>query len=67
MIDQPKSAPMNYDGLMQANLTRVFGERDAGRRIEAIRELYVEDAVLHEPHASVNGHAAISAAVTALL
>lgn len=68
MIDQHKStAPIDYDGLMQANLARVFGERDAGRRIEAIRELYSEDAVLHEPHASVNGHAAISDAVTALL
>ena len=67
MINQPKSAPINYDGLMQANLARVFGERDAGRRIEAIRELYAEDAVLHEPHASVSGHAAISEAVSALL
>ncbi len=67
MIDQPKSAPINYDGLMQANLSRVFSERDAVRRIDAIRELYAEDAVLHEPHASVKGHAAISEAVTALL
>lgn len=60
-------APINYDGLMQANLARVFGERDAGRRIEAIRELYAEDVVLYEPHASANGYAAISEAVTALL
>jgi len=75
MIDQQKStshratpeAPIDYDRLMQANLARVFGERDPGRRIEAIRELYGEDAVLHEPHASVRGHAAISEAVTALL
>lgn len=67
MIDKPKSAPINYDGLMQANLAWVFGERDAGRRIEAILELYAEDAVLHEPHASAKGHAAISEAVTALL
>ncbi|MBI3528500.1 MAG: nuclear transport factor 2 family protein [Betaproteobacteria bacterium] len=67
MINRPKSTLINYDGLMQANLARVFGERDAGRRIGAIRELYAEDAVLHEPHASVNGHAAISEAVTALL
>ena len=52
---------------MQANLFRVFCERDAGRRIEAIRELYAEDAVLNEPHASAKGHAAISEAVTALL
>jgi hypothetical protein len=68
MIDQRKSAaPIDYDGLMQANLARVFGERDAGRRIEAIRELYAEDAVLHEPDASATGHAGISEAVTALL
>jgi nicotinamidase-related amidase len=68
MIDKWKSAaPVNYDGLMQANLARVFGERDAERRIEAIRELYAEDAVLNEPHASAKGHAAISEAVSALL
>ena len=52
---------------MRANLVRVFGERDAVRRIEAIRELYAEDAVLHEPQASASGHAAISGAVSALL
>jgi hypothetical protein len=52
---------------MQANLMRVFNERDAGRRIVAIRELYADDAVLYEPEASAKGHAAISDAVTALL
>ncbi|MBC8141399.1 MAG: nuclear transport factor 2 family protein [Armatimonadetes bacterium] len=69
MINQPESieAPINYDGLMQANLARVFSERDAGLRIEAIRELYAEDAVLYEPHTSAKGHAAISEAVTSLL
>jgi hypothetical protein len=67
MIDQPTDAPIDYDGLMQANLARVFGERDAGRRIAAIRELYAKDAVLHEPQASAYGHAAISKAVTELL
>ncbi|HEY3047425.1 MAG TPA: nuclear transport factor 2 family protein [Polaromonas sp.] len=61
------AALIDYDGLMQANLELVFGEHDAGRRIEAIRELYAEDAVLNEPHASAKGHAAISEAVTALL
>ncbi|UUZ71170.1 nuclear transport factor 2 family protein [Polaromonas sp. P1(28)-8] len=60
-------APVNYDGVLQANLERVFGEHDADRRIEAIRELYAEGAVLYEPHASVSGHAAISEAVTVLL
>lgn len=63
MTTQPQSAaPLDYEGLMQVNLFRVFSERDAGRRIEAIRELYAEDAVLNEPHASAKGHAAISRA-----
>lgn len=66
-INPTPETPINYDGMMQANLARVFGEREAGRRMEAIRELYAEDAVLNEPHASVTGHAAISEAVTALL
>lgn len=58
---------MDYEKIMQANLERVFGERDASRRIVAIRELYVEDAELHEPQRSVQGHDAISQAVTELL
>jgi hypothetical protein len=52
---------------MKANLIHVFGERDAGRRIEAIRELYAEDAVLYEPDALASGHDAICEAVTTLL
>jgi hypothetical protein len=64
---QPKSKPIDYDGLMQANLARVFGEHDAGKRLKAIRELYAEDAVLNEPDASAKGHAAINEAVTSLL
>lgn len=67
MRHQPRSNPVNYDGLMQANLTRVFGEHDADRRIKAIRELYAEDAVLNEPHDSAQGHSAINEAVTSLL
>src|SRR6202162_462267 len=67
MTQQPKSEAIDYNRLMQANLTRVFNERDAGQRIVAIRDLYAEDAVLHEPDASAKGHAAISEAVTALL
>jgi hypothetical protein len=30
---------VDYDGLLQANLNRVFGERDAEKRITAIRDL----------------------------
>jgi hypothetical protein len=58
---------LDYDRLMQANLARVFGERDPGKRAVAIGELYAEHAVLNEPQTSVTGHAAISKAVTALL
>jgi hypothetical protein len=57
----------DYDGLLQANLMRVFNEHDPERRMTALRELYAEDAVLYEPQASVRGHAAISAAVSSLL
>jgi predicted SnoaL-like aldol condensation-catalyzing enzyme len=60
-------ADLDYDALMQANLRRVFGERNAGRRMDAIAELYAEDATLHEPHASAEGHVAICDAVSALL
>ena len=58
---------IDYDSRMQANLMRVFGERDAERRGVAIRELYAEDAVLYEPDTSATGHAAINQAVEALL
>jgi predicted SnoaL-like aldol condensation-catalyzing enzyme len=58
---------IDFDRLMQANLVSVFGEPDPARRIVAVRELYADNAVLHEPHASVTGHAAISDAVTQLL
>ncbi|ATU92523.1 nuclear transport factor 2 family protein [Phyllobacterium zundukense] len=58
---------IDYDSPMQANLAQVFGERDASRRTNAIAEIYADDAVLHEPHASAAGHAAISRAVDALL
>lgn len=62
------SKTIDYDGLMQANLARVFGERDASRRMTAIAELYAGDATLYEPpDASATGHAAINQAVQALL
>ena len=58
---------VDYDRLMKANLFTVFSERNEERRRQAIRELYTEDAALHEPHASVRGHAAICDAVGGLL
>jgi hypothetical protein len=59
--------PLDYEGLMQANLTRVFGERDTSRRLKAIEELYAPDAALYEPDSTATGHAAISQAVATLL
>ena len=59
---------IDYDDLMQANLARVFGERDASRRMQAIAKLYAGDATLYEPpDASATGHVAINEAVEALL
>jgi SnoaL-like domain len=67
MSNRP-GASIDYDRLMQANLASVFNERDGGKRIRAIGELYAEDAVLHEPpDTAAEGHAAISEAVTRLL
>lgn len=63
-----QSSTIDYDRLMRANLASVFNERDAGKRIDAIGELYTENAVLYEPpDTAAAGHAAISEAVTHLL
>lgn len=58
---------LDCDKLMQANLARVFNERDPAKRIDAIGELYAQDTVLYEPDTSVTGHASISDTVAALL
>jgi predicted SnoaL-like aldol condensation-catalyzing enzyme len=57
----------DYDGLLRANLTRVFGERRRAERRLAIAELYDPDAELYEPDGVATGHAAIDDAVEALL
>src|ERR1700681_4353170 len=62
-----RAESIDYNGLMQADLARVFGEHDASRRMNAIAEIYANDATLHEPHASATGHAAICRAVETLL
>ncbi|MDI4238627.1 NAD(P)H-dependent oxidoreductase [Bradyrhizobium sp. Arg237L] len=66
-IASSSETSIDYDAMMQPNLARVFGEHDPSRRIKAIRELYDEDAELHEPQRSVRGHDAISQAVAELL
>ena len=59
--------PLNFDALMRANLTRVFGERDRTRRRAALEELYTADAKLYEPDHVFTGRDAINGAVDALI
>src|SRR5258705_7579487 len=55
------------DELMQANIVRVFNERDPGRRRIALGELYSEGAILYDPETVATGWDAISQAVEDLL
>lgn len=55
------------DGLMQANVRRVFNERNSDRRLAALGELYTEDAILYDPETVAVGQKAISKAVDTLL
>ena len=55
------------DELMQANIVRVFNERDPDRRRMALSELYSEGAVLYDPETVATGWGAISRAVEDLL
>ena len=48
------------DHLLRSNLQRVFNERDAEKRAEALSELFVAEPVMYEPTAIVVGQAAIS-------
>jgi ketosteroid isomerase-like protein len=45
--------------LMLRNLSEVFGERDSGRRMAAIKNLYSEDAVFFEAEQRFEGHQTI--------
>lgn len=58
---------IDFAAIMGGNLERVFSEHDSARRLVAIQELYAPDAILHEHDRSVQGHEAISQAVTQLL
>ena len=50
----------DYDQLLHANLERVFNERDAAKRDVAIAELFVDNPVMYEPTAIVQGRKNIS-------
>ena len=52
---------------MQANIVRVFNERNSDRRRAALGELYAEDATLYDPETVATGREAISGAVDNLL
>lgn len=57
----------DYDHLLRANIERVFSERDATKRDDAIAEIYGADPVLYEPADIVRGRAEISHTVEKLL
>ncbi|OON62487.1 hypothetical protein B0920_03250 [Massilia sp. KIM] len=64
---RPSDANVDYDFLLTSNLTRVFNERDASRRLAAVKSIYHKDAEFYEPGQIARGHEAIAAAVTKLL
>jgi hypothetical protein len=59
--------PIDLDAVMQANIARVFNERNPDRRRVALGELYAEDATLYDPETVATGREAISGAVDNLL
>lgn len=58
---------IDLDTLMQANIVRVFNERNSSLRLAALDELYAEDATLYDPETVATGRQAISQAVDNLL
>jgi hypothetical protein len=57
---------IDLDSLMQANIVRVFNERNPDRRGVALRELYTENATLYDPETVATGREAISEAIDSL-
>jgi hypothetical protein len=53
--------------LMERNVSDVFGERDPGRRRDAIAELYAEDCAFYDADGESTGQAAISDRVGRIL
>jgi FMN-dependent NADH-azoreductase len=58
---------IDFEGILDANLRRVFSDKDPARRLEAIRELYADDALFYESDRSVQGHEAIARLVSGLI
>ena len=57
----------DYDHLLRSNLERVFNERDAARRADAIAELFVAEPVMFEPTKVVRGRSEIAGVAGQLL
>jgi SnoaL-like domain len=57
----------DLDALMQANIVRVFNERNSSLRLAALGELYAEDATLYDPETVASGREGISKAVDSLI
>lgn len=53
--------------LMEKNLLEIWSQRNASTRIELIRSLYTDDAVLYEIDDSITGHDAINNKISGLL
>ncbi|MGE7367542.1 hypothetical protein ACQKKX_00515 [Neorhizobium sp. NPDC001467] len=47
--------PYNLSTLLTRNLFDVFGEGDDARRRAAVEDIFVEDAVFHEPNGVHHG------------
>jgi hypothetical protein len=62
----PEAGGSDLDALMQANIVRVFNERDPDRRRVALDELYTDKATLCDPETVATGRHAISDAVGSL-
>ncbi len=59
-IDSPGFDNPGLDAILLGNLARVFNERNAARRLEAMADLWAEDAVMFEADAVHFGRQAIS-------
>ena len=53
--------------LMLANLLDVFNERDADRRLQAIKRTYTDDVLFSDPDEVVTGHEAVTAKAQQIL
>lgn len=57
----------SFGAVLTENAVRVFSERDPGKRMLALQEIWAPDGVLYEDGTVVTGIEAISATVGALL